>query len=672
MNTLLTPQGKKGNNFLHVFGILLCIAACAGSLRVIYLHPMASDSWLHLATGRFVLEQKRIPTHIDISVKKVEPVLEWVAQSWLADIFLYLSTRANLSINTNILLTFFLLLSLLIATDIGRLLRVHHGVLVSGIFIGALAALPFWKLHPYIILPALTLAMIQGYLRWRQNRSIPQLFFIPIIFYLWANIAGGLLFIPLYLLIGMCVTEWATHLHTPLKKSYVPLTIMGVCAVFLTLLTPNWIRIWIYNVTVYGLLDSRKWYSTLAGALDAANTSNIKFAPSSFMFIVALIYIFYVVFSVAYLLSAHYKRTIQSISAVLFTLPMLILPLIWIRFIPLAILSTLPLFFMVSTLLLDTILPDVQKQKFFHILTLIAGTIMMCMLWIWPPTLFPYVPPKEQLDVIVNHALSKQIMVSTDIAGYAYYRLYPTRGFIDAQDDLYDEHDAIAIFSGYSGVSEASIKELTNAYDFSTVLVSKENDYLTGYFSTHPDWIMTYLAYNGIVFVKRESAPDSFIARYGLPSLDLSVDMGVKKDAIHSAITELERFTKNAPESTLAIGQLATLYRAGNQLEKAEDTLMRIPGDQWDYVVMTEMGRIKAAQGLCKQSETWFLRALNERDEKNVSKTTFDLAILYAVCFNDEEKAKHYFKRYTSYPIPGFERERATEIMKKYVRTLEE
>lgn len=673
MNTSHKSTKKPAFNYHTLASCILLTLTAIGVLRTTLNTPLSPDSWLHFGVGRFIIEHKRIPTHLDISIKKVEPVLEYVSHSWLADTLLYLSTAPSVLFGSYILLPFFILVHALLLYDIGKFLFVRRSIRLLGIGIATLAVLPFWKLHPFIFLPSLMLLVVDGYVRFRQVKIITSLVMIAMSIYVWANISGGFLFIPLTILLLCVLVEYITAKYIQHKKPSWHLLLIVITSFLATLLTPNGIRIWIYNVTVIGLIDSRKWYSTLAGALEAANTSSVKIAPPSLPYILTLIYILFVLICVGYLLAAHRKKIGPALIRLLPFLPLLALPFLWIRFIPFATITTIPIFFVITEYIVSAVQKTAPRTLLYvKGIILLLGLCIVITLWIHPQDTLSMRPPKEQFDLIEKYYASRVILPSTDIVGYSYYRLYPTRGFIDAQDDLYDEHDKIALYSGYSAVNVESMKPLMSTYEFSTIIVSKENDYLTGYFSTHPDWLMVYLDYNGVLFVKRETAIESLTTTYGLPSLDLTVDLGVQRDHIEQAVEELVRFTKNAPKSTLALGQLATLYRAKGKLDLAEQTLYRIPEKEWNFVTMTELGRVKAAQGKCAEAEALFLHALSLRDERNVSKTTFDLAILYAICLHDEEKAKHYFKRYTSYPIPPYERERATEIMKKYILTLDE
>lgn len=630
-----------------------------------------------MTVGRYILEQKAVPSHIDISVKMADPALEWVSQSWLSDLIIYLATGATHSIGAFFLLTGMLCVTLVAIYSISIRLAFTKTTTWMLLIITSISSMVFWKVHPFIFLPPIILAYIYSYIRWRETRRTGFIFSMIGYTLVWTNLAGGFVFIPM-LYIALCMltdivdTVWITKQPTHIQKKTIRLwSSTLIASLLMTLVSPNGVRLPIYNITIIGLLNARNWYSTLGGALEAANSSIIKYAPSSPLFVFVLIYIIGTLIALSYIFVAHNTREQKKLLPVIPTIIFLFFPFIWIRFIPIGIIATIPLFGCILMMVRERLqtMPRVHP----HLATIAISCAFMLMNWIlwFPPSLISFNPPKNQLDFINEQKIPHPMLVSTDLVGYTYWRTYPKKGFIDAQDELFDEHDAIALFSAYAPINESDITSLLDTYDFPSIMVTKENDYLTGHFSTLPTWTLTYLDYNGILFVRNDAVPDEFIRDYGLNGINFSLDLGATPESISTAIQQLEKFTNRYPKNTLALGQLATMYRYNKQLDRAAATLTRVPQTQWNYVVKTEMGRITAAQGLCKQAESWFLQALDERNEQNVSKTTFDLAVLYAVCLNDIPKAKHFFKRYTSYPIPNQERERATQLMKKYISDID-
>lgn len=666
-------------NRVHSFLWIACIAVIfVQTLRVTVPHAFAPDSWLHMGVGRYILEHKSVPSHADVSIKTADPALEWVNHSWLSDLILYLATGANATLGAALILSVALIGTYIALYSISRHLTLSTPVTWLLLIIASVSAILFWKIHPFLFLPPLMLGYIYAYIRWRKTHHIGFVVSMIGYIFLWTSLAGGFVFIPLLYMLLCAIADivdsvWISKQSTALRNQTVRLWAgTAVASVLVTMLSPNGIRTPIYNITVIGLLNSRKWYSTLGGALEAANSSIIKFAPDSPIFVSILLYIISALTILSYIAIAHDPQTQKKLIPVFPSVVFLFFPFVWIRFIPLGVIATLPLFGCMLTILYEKLLPISPYVRpiirWIGVGSAIIVTVWLCL---FPPSLITFSPPKEQFDFIDTHNVPHPILVSTDLVGYTYWRTYPYKGFIDAQDELFDEHDAIALFSTYAPINESDIQSLLDAYAFPSILVTKENDYLTGYFSTLASWTLSYLDYNGILFVRNDSVPETFLQEYGLDAIDFSLDLGATPERISSAVRQLEQFTKRYPTSTLALGQLATMYRYNNQLDRAKQTLLRIPTTDWNYVVKTEMGRITAAQGLCKQAESWFLQALDERNEQNVSKTTFDLAVLYAVCLNDIPKAKHFFKRYTSYPIPNQERERVTQLMKKFISDID-
>ncbi len=642
---------------------LLTLLLCA---RYLLGNTMSPDSWLHIGTGRFILEHKYLPHHGDISYKITAPIFEWVPASWLSDVMLYVSS-AKLTVGGPLISITILLFTLWLLYIVGGFLTIPNVLRVVSITIAAILTLSFWRLHPLLFLVPLTVLLELVFIRWTQTKIHRLLWILPLITVLWANIGGGFLFIPLGIIIAYIAHYLLTEKYS--KKERIGIITPAVTGALVTLINPSGIRVWIYNVTVIGLLDSRKWYSTLTGALEATNTSIIKNAPSTIPFVLALAYLLVTVFALGYVLVSDWRISYPKVRPVLPLAVLLILPFLWIRFIPIGLIPTLPLFIVVLSLLLRRL--NGPGTRFAGLFGVSTGLLILLGLLSLPAEPSQS-PPVHQLDMIEAFQLPRTVLVSTDLVGYSYYRLYPDKGFIDAQDDMFDDNDTLAIYSQFSTVSDTQAKQLLAAYpNINAVMLSKENDYLTGYFDKQPDWALVYLDYNGLLFVRKSFVSESFLRDHELSALDLTTDLGTDPKHIPDAIIQLEKFTKTYPDSTLAIGQLASLYRVSGRLDQAIGTIKRIPQAKWDFVVKTEMGRILAAKGDCADAERFFLDALGDRNEKNVSKTTLDLAILYAVCLKDNAKAQHYFKRYTSYPIPQTERDRATEIMKRYVINLE-
>lgn len=162
--------------------------------------------------------------------------------------------------------------------------------------------------------------------------------------------------------------------------------------------------------------------------------------------------------------------------------------------------------------------------------------------------------------------------------------------------------------------------------------------------------------------MRRNKVSESFLQKHELRHLSLVSNLGADPKHVPEATAELEYMLRLYPNNLLYRGQLATLLRIQGRADKAIRLLYEIPLHLWDYKLFTEMGRSQASVGNCTAAEQFLLRALDDRTETNFSQAVLDLAIVYVGCFQDKEKARHYFERYLSFTIPHSEKDKARKI----------
>ena len=606
--------------------------------------------------------------------------MEWIDHSWLSDAILYISgSQSSLFTALFILLpTFFL--SLYILKVILDGLNIERVVKTLGLTLAIPLSSLFWKLHPFIFIIPLLLVSILAYLKYWQENSKTILWIIPI-FFLWANLSGGSIFIivSFFILAFLLLTivqriKFLIQPQLYASNKRVGLLLASIfLAVSLTFLNPSGVKIWTYSgKSIELLLGPTKSYSSLAGAILAANSTYVKEILSSYHFTLFLGYVLFMILGLAFFIVRDKLQFIRNIFPYFILIIFLIPGFVWIRLIHLSIFGSLPIFVFLVNYLLSKISNSAFKTKVFSLGGYLIAFAIPSIFFLNPPTQITVSEPKAQLDFIRENGLPPNILTTPDLTGFTYYYLYPQRAGIDTLDDLFDEHETINIYSIVALLPEEFIKDISQTLGVSTILASKDADYLTLELSQNEDWALVYIDYNGFVFVKKDAVSQEFLNSNYLSEINLGRNLGFNIENIDKATEQLKRFTANNPESTLALGQLASLYRFQQKFDEAEKTLQKIPKNKRDFIFMTEMGRIKAAQGLCKSSEDWYLQALKLRKEQNLSRAVLDLAVLYAGCFQDKEKARHFFQRYNSYPISPGEREKARKIAKDFGISLEE
>lgn len=661
---------RTKNNTLIISWIILCLTVIG---IIASRNAISPDGYLHLGIGRYVISRLAIPSHADISYKEAAPSLEWISHSWLFDTLAYLSVWPSASIGALILLVPFAFGNLWLVGQFGTQYRIHPSIQILALTLTTLLMLTFWKVHPLIIMGPMILCITGIFDVWRRGRNLP-LIWLPLIALSAANLSGG------YLLIIACILALYTIWHTAgatlssiitgdpalhFKGSRLALGSALIVSALTSLISPFGFRLYLYGITGYALLGNAKWYSSLAGALEVTNTSIFKTNLSPAYYLLFMVYFLLCAFLIGWLLIRNQKSFFVHVFSLLPTLCIFWFGFFFIRFIPFVVVSTMPLF-------------AVSLQQLFKYRQLRLGPILaVCMLcltaWVFfTPRELRFLPPTEQCDFLKRYQIPPNILVSTEITGYLYSCLFPQKQQIDARDDFFDGNDTIGLYGQIATITEEQIKVLLEDNDINVVLTSKDNDYITTYFNKKPGWSLYYIDYNGMLFIKDTQLLPDIISQHSLKYVDLTRNLGVRPDAIASATAELATFSNKYPQNTLAIGQLASLYRFGGKLDQAKVTLHQIPVSKRGFVFNTEMGRIAAAQGKCAQSESYFLAALRDRGEQNVTKTVLDVAILYAGCFEDMPKAKKYFQRYLSFPLPEFEKERAKELVQKFGITLTE
>lgn len=637
--------------------------------KISVLNPTSPDSWTHMGIGKYIVENKKIPLHADISFKQdVAPSLEWISHSWLADIFFYISGSVNIMLTGPLLLLPNLLLSLYLLFKVLKEMELDSKNIFILLPIPIVLANIFWKVHPLPFSIPLLLFTFLAYLKWK-NGNWKYIFLIPIIIMIFANTAGAIVFIPILLFLLIFITESIIGLldrNLNLKK-YPRGIIKFLAASFalsitVTLLNPYMIRIWFYPFTFFGILEKKNWLSSLAGALMLVNQNFLRTPNSSFLLAIYLSYMLLIVFGLLYIIVR--KRGIFWKYYYLAPLLLfLLLPIVWIRFIPMTVFLTLPLFAIISVQLFNMKNKLVGKYMQYLIIFIIS-TSSLYLLINSPKKLYEI--PRKQIELIQKFNLPINTLTTPEITGYAFYSLLPNKVGIDAQDDLFDENELITTFNSNIPANPAIIERITDENSIGTVLVSKNHGDLGYIFNQIKDWELIYFDDNGYLFSKRSLLDESFTEENEIKYLDLGRDLGFDPKQATEAAKELEKFISRYPESNLAIGQLASIYRIQGRFEKAEETLMKIPEKKWNYIVMTEMARLQAAQGYCKSSEQWFLKALKDRKEQNFSRAVLDLAVLYAGCLNEPEKAKHFLDRYNSFQLSPVEREKSRQIAEDF------
>jgi len=654
----------KKNLILWIASLFL-IASFLFAIKNIWKNPLTNDSYLHLGIGKYIVQNSHIPRHDDISFKAVQPAMEFIAHSWLSDEFFYLAYKINPlspAIILSLTVMFTGLMIFIIAKKIQASLTLKF--LTIGLFF--MVSPIFYRLHPFIFDIILLLYFSYIHISWI-NKENEKLLFVPLIFLAFANLSGGFIFILAIFFLLIIGIEMIGLIIKKIKLfDYLKLCFSFIAGLFISLANPLFHRIWVYFLTfIIAFSSQNKQTSQLAITIKLINQNYLKENVSSSLYIVFMLYMLFVFGLFIWLIISNPKKFVREIFHYIPYLLMFFFAMQWFRFIPMITALTIPLFLKIISYVHENYL----KNKYHLLLLLILICLLLSTLFLIfnQPASLNFIPPKSQVEIINKYNLPDNVITSYDITGYKFFKNTESRSFIDAQDDLFDENETINFYTSYQNMPDDYLTNFSNHYNVGTILVSKDIDSLVQPLSLDlKDWALIYLDSNGLLYVKKDLMSKSFIDSHGFKYVDMSRNLGFDPQKSDQAAEELTSFIKQYPKATLAVGQLASIYRIKHKYALAEKTLQKIPEKDWDYVVKIEMGRIKAAEGLCLSSEHYYLSALKERPEKLFSRAVLDLAVLYAGCFGDKNKATHYFQRYQSFPLSSQERELVRELMLEF------
>ncbi len=221
------------------------------------------DFWWHLRTGRWMLDNGRLPS-VDLYTFTV-PTHVWTDHEYLTEILMWLVYRSTGVIGLS--LAFGLLTWAgfwLMYREVRRQPWVIAGI---GLAIGAVAGSPIWGPRAQMVtffLTCLELYWLQAYLAGR-SRTL-QLF--PLVMVLWANLHGGWVigFVWLGVAIGAELLAWAWDRSNPAHRKHVRfLAIITVFSVVAVAATPHGFSLYPYPFQTEGSVAQQKliveWFS---------------------------------------------------------------------------------------------------------------------------------------------------------------------------------------------------------------------------------------------------------------------------------------------------------------------------------------------------------------------------------------------------------------------------
>lgn len=244
----ITRPGSKALTLHRLLVAILFIAIFTMAVRV----PADTDTWWHLRSGQYIVENYTIPTTDPFSHTRADQL--WIDHGWLAQIFWYvLYAVGGWAVVA-------LVLAVLVTVAFWLVWRQISGNVFVGaaaMVIGAIVSSVIWVARPQMI--SFTLTSLVAYLLYRfkyQRRSL--LPWLPLVMVLWVNIHGGFaiafMLMAVYLA-GEAANKLTRHQEEPVVDGpgLKHLLMTMIISLAVIVINPHTWRMWLYPFQTVGI-----------------------------------------------------------------------------------------------------------------------------------------------------------------------------------------------------------------------------------------------------------------------------------------------------------------------------------------------------------------------------------------------------------------------------------
>jgi hypothetical protein len=224
----------------------LLVGAVFALLPWVVVRPVQDpDYWWHVVTGRWIVRHGTLPTH-DLFTYAASS-REWVDHEYLTEIGLYWAQQAFGLLGISLIFGAVTLAGIWLIDRRSQLEPQPYVVRALFLGLAALAGAPFWgpraQMLTFFFL-CLELYWLDGFLR----RGRRDLYLLPLVMVVWANLHGG--FLAGFLFLGLALltklTEAGWRRDRALMREAARLALVTVACLGAALLTPYTYRLFVY------------------------------------------------------------------------------------------------------------------------------------------------------------------------------------------------------------------------------------------------------------------------------------------------------------------------------------------------------------------------------------------------------------------------------------------
>ena len=488
---------------------LLVIILFLGLFTMAVRVPTDTDTWWHLSSGRYIVENRAIPFQDPFS--HTIPGKPWIDCYWLAQIGLYLVYRwatypgLSLALAAVVVLTFWL---------VYRQCEGNIYVRAFSLVLAALTSALFWIARPHVLsflLSSVFLYILYLYKR----RGVNRLYVLPILFILWVNIHGG--FIIGFILVGVYIIGEVTNNVVglgvaPILRSRQILALVATSGISVAavLFNPNTYKMLTYPFTTIGIGALQDYIQEWS----SPDFHQLYQQPFLWMLLI--------------LLGAMALSRFRVDFTDLFLVGLFgYMSLLAVRNIALFALVAAPVLARHSDSTLEQLLDAFRRRTpWGHLIdklltqqfskgplmvvvnwTLLLLVVLAALVTATRPLLPAYAAqeleeslPVDAVTFIEDNKLPRELFNSYNWGGYLIWRLHPHYPvFIDGRTDLYDD----AFIRRYLRVALArdDWQDTLDEYGINVILIERDSD-LTNLLRYVSEWVPVYADDLAVVFVR--------------------------------------------------------------------------------------------------------------------------------------------------------------------------
>jgi len=558
------------------------------SISFLQIHVYNYDFWWHLATGKYIVENKSLPQNDPFSYTSHETTSQrksiilkgnWLAEVIFYKVYMFLDLKGIIIIRSLLLLLFLFFVFLSIkkqgASDLVAL------ILIAGVFI-LVKSFPGERpqLFTFVVFSSI-FYLIEDF-RLRRSKKI---FFIPVLILVLSNMHPG--YIVCIFLISLYLSgEGVLYV---LKKDFSnegfrALFIVWILTIMFALLNPNGLsafrEIFFIGKHTEGIVEFMPTFYIYTN----------KFKPIDYS------YIIFLVFS---LLSVRYFRKIGLVH-MLVLIVFTVMSFVSIRYV---------IFYMcVAAPILAKIIINLRDERIFErflrilkpregFLYLIACIIGIFFILNSIPALARYEfradtsfsTPKGAADFLENLQIKGNMFNEYGFGGYLIWRLYPNKKvFIDGRSlepDVYDEYRIVASASIEQNQSwEDTMRRYNISYIFMPPLMPRGEVYpLVEELFEREDWTLIYNDQLSLIFLRNNSGNQHIIDRFAID----------KKEGLNTIIIQASgRAMKNRTNPYYMVTLGKVFFKMGKFDDSEKAFLMAYERDPKNLVIKAWLQKV--------------------------------------------------------------------------------